>query len=74
MIDLSVSAADDEQGMTLGELRDALDRCLDAGADENGPVGAHVSRLHRVRRVEVQFEQPAPSTPNGHAPQPGDAP
>jgi hypothetical protein len=61
MIDLTVTAADDDAGMTLGELRSALDRAVEVGADESGPVRVHVSRVHTVRRVEVSF--PAPAAP-----------
>jgi selenocysteine-specific translation elongation factor len=71
VIDLTVSAADDEQGMTLGELRDALDRCLNSGADEDGPVRVNVDRAHRVRRVEVRFEQPALAGDGQPTPAPG---
>jgi hypothetical protein len=58
VIALAVSAASDDDGMTLGELRAALDRVIDSGAPEDGPVRVVVSRLHRVRRVEVEFDNP----------------
>jgi hypothetical protein len=67
MIDLTVTAADDEQGMTLGELRRALDRAVEVGADEAGPARVFVSRVHRVLRVEVSFPAPGDTAP---APEP----
>jgi hypothetical protein len=69
VIDLTVSAADadsesDDAGMTLGELYDATARCINSGADRDGPVSVYVSRLHRVRRIEVRIEDaPAPAAP-----------
>jgi hypothetical protein len=54
--------------MTLGELRAALDRVVDAGAPEDGPVRVVVSRLHRVRRVEVEFGNPDTPEPSSDAP------
>jgi hypothetical protein len=76
VIDLTVSAADadsgsDNAGMTLGELSDAVARCLASGADPNGDVLVYVTRLHRVRRIEVQFDDaPAPANAEVNATQP----
>jgi hypothetical protein len=41
---------------------------LDAGAPEDGPVRVVVSRLHRVRRVEVEFGNPDAPEPSSDAP------
>lgn len=70
MIDLAVSAADPDQGMTLGELRACLDRILDSGAPEGSRVLVYASRAHFVRRVEVRFDDPEPITAQEREPEP----